>query len=130
MSIVPKNKIDLDACKNLRLASDAEVEQHLMELLPWLQDMNWPVATHVCDRLKSIGSPLVEPVAGILSGNDEVWKYWILSSLLNEISCETLRNFKTSLARLALSPTQAEISEELPAFAAQLLSKLETNRMN
>ncbi len=75
MNIAPTNKSDLDACNNLYLASDEEVSEKINELLVWVQDINWPVATSICERLKSIGSPLVEPLRKILPDSNEIWKY-------------------------------------------------------
>ena len=47
MSFVPKDKFDEDACGKLFLTSDKEVILALPELLEWLQDYNWPVASKV-----------------------------------------------------------------------------------
>ena len=84
MNIVPNNKCDLETCNNLSQATDEEVEEKIYELLEWVQDINWPVAPLICNRLKLIGNPLVEPVKKVLRSTDETWKYWVISNLLRE----------------------------------------------
>jgi hypothetical protein len=123
MNIVPANKSDLDACNNLMQASDEEVKEKIIELLEWVQDINWPVASHVCERLKNIGSPLVEPVRKILLGSDEVWKYWVISNLLSNASTETTCLLKGELEKIANNPTETERFEEVNLVAREVLSK-------
>ena len=95
----------------------------LNELLEWVQDINWPVAVHICERLKNIGSPLVEPVKNILLSNDETWKYWIISGLLSKASNETVRSLKAELENIANNPTEAEKAEEVNIVASEVLAK-------
>jgi Domain of unknown function (DUF5071) len=57
MRIVPEHKQDFDACSALSAAENSMVACQLSELLTWLQDMNWPVATLVEARIKSLGAP-------------------------------------------------------------------------
>ena len=123
MNIVPANKSDLDACNNLLQASDEEVKEKLNELLEWVQDINWPVAVHICERLKNIGSPLVEPVKNILLSTDEVWKYWVISGLLSKASNETICSLKTELENIVKNPTDAEKAEEVNIVASEVLVK-------
>lgn len=61
--------------------SDEELKPHLIELLQWLQDMNWPGAFRILDRLKkysdnralhSAVNICVENAKGV---NDDVWEY-------------------------------------------------------
>jgi hypothetical protein len=51
MKIVPSNKSDFEACNNLQVTSDEEVLKNIAELLEWLQDINWPEATKVIERI-------------------------------------------------------------------------------
>ncbi|WP_373273219.1 DUF5071 domain-containing protein, partial [Vibrio parahaemolyticus] len=54
-------------------------------MLEWLQDLNWPVADPVSQRLLQLNLELVEPLLLILSSDDDVWKYWIVSSFLHYV---------------------------------------------
>lgn len=82
MNFLPKSKDDIDSCKNLNSASEEEINDHIGELLFWLQDFNWPVAEPVLGRIIAVGEKLAEPVREILEGNDDIWKYWIVSRLI------------------------------------------------
>jgi hypothetical protein len=123
MKIVPTHKSDLDACINLSVASDEEVEKKISELLEWIQDINWPVAPLICERLKDIGAPLIEPVRNILSGGDDVWKYWVISNLLEVASKETVCQLRSELENIAKNPTESEKAEEVNIVASEVLVK-------
>lgn len=62
MRIVPHHKSDMVAIENLARATDEEIINEIYELLSWLQDMNWPVAVPICEKIKDLGVPLVEPI--------------------------------------------------------------------
>lgn len=121
MRTVPNNKHDLAATEALAQASDDLVENHVSELLKWLQDMNWPVADPICQRLKLLGTPLVAPIKWILSGEDEIWKYWILERLLPEANEVAIEGLRADLLRISNTPTPGEAEEELHILARDLL---------
>ena len=60
--------------------SDNELKPHLIELLEWLQDMNWPGAFRILDRLKkysdnnSFRSAINICIEKAKGCNDEVWE--------------------------------------------------------
>jgi len=60
--------------------SDEKLKPHLVELLEWLQDMNWPGAFCILDRLKrysdndSICNAINICVKKAKDCNDDVWK--------------------------------------------------------
>ncbi len=64
--IVPAHKSDLASIERLHTVGDAGVIAVLPELLEWLQDINWPVARGVLERVAVLGNELVEPVRSIL----------------------------------------------------------------
>jgi hypothetical protein len=125
MSIVPANKQDFAACKRLAAASDDEVRAQLRDLLAWLQDMNWPVAPLVAGRLGTLGLSLTAPLREILRGSDDVWKYWIVSSLLPSADRAVAESLREDLDRIVARPTLGEAREEVPA-AVQSLRKQST----
>lgn len=128
MSIVPKHKSDLASCKNLSTASDEEVVTKIPELLEWLQDMNWPVAPLVCERLKSIGDPLIVPLRKVLTGSDACWKYWIITCLLREAPNETVFSLREALETLANHPSSSEEAEGVHLEAREVLLVTFENR--
>ena len=123
MNIVPAHKTDLAACHNLSMASDEEVIEKMDELLEWVQDINWPVAPRICERLKNIGSPLIEPIRKILVGTDEIWKYWVISNILERASNEVVFSLKAELENIVKNPTESEVAEEVNIVAGEVLAK-------
>jgi hypothetical protein len=123
MKLVPTSKMDLEACANLSAANDEEIMPFVTSLLEWLQDMNWPVAPLVQERLAKLGSELVVPVRAVLNGNDNVWKYWLVSSFLPLVRAEVFRELSTEIERIASDPTGGEMNEGVHLAAEQLLSQ-------
>lgn len=123
MNIVPSNKFDVQACEELAKASDDIVIINIPELLEWVQDINWPVASLICDRLKNIGSPLVPHIKTILLGTDETWKYFVISGLLSKSSKKTICSLKPILNKIVESPTEHEKTEEVNIVALEVLTQ-------
>ena len=77
--------------------SDAVLEPYLDELLEWLQDLNWPGALAICERLKTFSGDLlkkhvisaVDKAEKMSNGEGTQWLVW-LSELLdnNELKKE------------------------------------------
>lgn len=123
MKLVPTSKVDFEACANLASVSDEEVVPFVNPLLEWLQDLNWPIAPLVQKRLARLGLELVAPVRTVLNGNDDVWKYWLVSSLLPLSKTEVLMALSAEIQRVASCPTEGERNEEVHLAAQQLLNQ-------
>lgn len=123
MDLVPTSKSDFEACKRLANASDADVGPVVPQLLEWLQDMNWPVAVHVRDRLAKVVTDIIEPVRTVLIGHDDIWKYWLVSSLLPQADSRVVTALSAELSRIAFRPTDGEKSEEVDVAAKDLLGR-------
>ncbi len=123
MNLVPASKDDFAACANLAAATDDQVARFAGELLEWLQDMNWPVARLVQQRLARTGTRLVEQIIEILGGDDEIWKFWIIASLLPSMSNDVIVALYPDLKRIAFSPTDKERIEEVDVEARRLLAR-------
>ena len=60
--------------------SDEKLKPHLIELLYWLQDMNWPGAFYILDRLQkysdddSMNNAINACIEKAIEFNDEVWE--------------------------------------------------------
>lgn len=60
------------------MLSDEEIEPYLFNLLEWIQDINWPGATWILDRLQRVSAEfLVRPLESAAkmasNNNDEIW---------------------------------------------------------
>jgi len=124
MNIVPTDKLDLDACDNLDEASDENVISNIEALLDWTQDINWPVAPLVINRLSSIGSKLAMPINKVLSGNDSAWKYLVITSLLPKLEPELKIEISHQLRKIVKSPTENDEQEEVNIVAREFLNGL------
>jgi len=120
--LVPKDKFDDEACANLQAASDEDLLPYIADLLECLQDLNWPIAGPVAERLSLLGNELVEPVLHILNSDDEMWKYWIISHFLYLVSDEVFQALRFKLNSICLHPTASEIAEEVHCVTCELLS--------
>jgi hypothetical protein len=118
--LVPRDKLDLERAEAAIGAGYPAVKPVLPELLEWLQDMNWPVARLLAPFLASIGAPLETDVRRVLESSDDIWKYWVIHSVVAK-SPELARLFWSELQRLASNPTENERAEELNELARGIL---------
>jgi hypothetical protein len=120
--LIPRNKMDVERAEAAVAAGYPAVSSILPELLEWMQDINWLVAGVLAPFLASIGSPLIPHIRRILRTDDEVWKHWIISYIIED-SREMAEVFRNELERLAYSPKENEIQEELDETARDILKK-------
>lgn len=123
MRIIPSDKFDIEACKNLAAASDVEVTPYISELLECLQDLNWPISAPVSDRLSVLGTELVIPLKEILKSTDEIWKYWIISNFLYKVDRKVVAGLMEELKHIESHPTEPEIKEEVYEEVCRLLKE-------
>ena len=120
--LVPSHKCDDEACANLKRSSNEQLLPYLDDLLEWLQDMNWPVAAPVAERLSLLGEELVAPITKVLNGDDDAWKYWLVCHLLHKVKPEVYRQLLFKLHSIKNNPTAAEVEEEVYAEVCVLLN--------
>lgn len=121
--LIPGHKGDFDACHRLLDASPEQIRRVLPELLVWLQDINWPVAPYILKALRPLDAALAPPVMDILAGDDEMWKYWIISNLLPQARTEVRQALHPHIVAIAKQPTPGEAAEEVNLAAAGLLAQ-------
>lgn len=107
------NKLIWEQCATiLAEKSDEKLEPYLAGLLEWLQDMNWPGATIILNRLlyfsgKELSSAVVKAVKSAINQNNgfgHIWLDW-LSQLLDN------KNLKTELPEKILLVLQKYIDD-------------------
>ncbi|MEP0006918.1 MAG: DUF5071 domain-containing protein [Balneola sp.] len=121
MNFIPSDKYDVQACKQLELTPQDEVLPFISDLLVWLQDYNWPVAPFVKQKLIQFDKELINPLKVILSGDDVIWKYFILTQLIPEVKSNVLNSLQPELKRIAYSPSEEEKSEEIDKHAIKYI---------
>lgn len=123
-NLVPENKYDLRAVKNLQKADYASIVPLLDQLLFWIADGNWPVARPMADFLAALGEPIVPAVRRVFNGNDTIHKYYCLLMIVPQLRPEALNCLIQDLERLAFNPCADEIAEEVTQLAQETLESL------
>ncbi len=127
MKFIPNDKFDLDSCEILQKSSYAEVRPKIRELLTWVQDVNWPVALPIMNVLGKYGIDLIEPISEVLNSKDEIWKYNVIVHLLPLLEISIIKKLEPEILRIALTPTETEIAEEVNEKANDIIKMLAEN---
>ena len=124
--LVPSGKSDVERAQAAVRAGYPVVGPVIGELLEWLQDGNWPVAHVLAPFLRDLGPvpSIVENLRTILDGEDDIWKYWVLWSIVDGWEATALLAIEPQLRRLAEHPSENELAEGVEEIAGKLLGKL------
>ncbi len=94
---------------------------HLPKLLEWLQDYNWPVARELQPLLVKAPLEIVPHIRNILKGDDDVWKYWVLSCLVKNLDSPIKNMLSGDVERIINHPTKGEIAEGVHIAAKEVM---------
>lgn len=120
---IPKDKFDNSHIEDMKVLSDDEIMPILLQLLEWIQDMNWPVAREILPVLAMHQEGIVPLILNILSlqETDDMWKYFIINSLLPLMTEKNLITILPSVQRIAFKPTKSEHDEEVDRISKDFL---------
>lgn len=119
---IPLNKFDIDGVKSLDTSNMSEFQHRIPYLLEWLEDLNWPVATHVAFLLLQQDPAVLRPyISKVLQGTDPIWKYNCLSQLVFYWPKIQVQPLKPDLMKIAIYPSENEIAEETNLIALKIL---------
>jgi hypothetical protein len=121
--LVPNDKSDVRRAEAAARAGYPAVAPILGRLIEWLQDYNWPVARVLVPFLQTIGAPLVPHIWHVLRTDDQVWKYWVIGTLIQSLPEDAAREFRPELERLAYNPLSAEQTQGLDETARAVLER-------
>ena len=116
------SKADFEATDAILALSDEHITPLIPHLLSWLQDLNWPVARSILPRLRSLGTRAVPAIRRVLRNDDEVWKYWCINHLADHLT-HLVGPLRIEIERIATSPTEAEIAEEVDQAAQEWMTR-------
>lgn len=119
IELIPKDKHDHDSIDKLEKLSYEEIKPIIPNLLEWLQDMNWPVASSVADVLRPFKENFTHEIIKILNTNDRMWEFWILINFCRDTSNPLLLK---EIERLAKYPTMVEIEDGVQEEAIAILN--------
>ncbi|KNC68936.1 DUF5071 domain-containing protein [Pseudoalteromonas ardens] len=119
LNFVPQNKHDLGACKNLCNLTSGELTSHVEILLPWLQDMNWPVALPISEKLAEANIEIVPFINEVLAGDDEIWKCNVIEHLIMKLKPDVMELALAEVVRIINSPSKSEADEGVNLIARE-----------
>lgn len=122
--LLPRHKTDDDRVEMIKKMDRDKILPLLPSLLEWIQDMNWPVAPSILKLLLTFPEEIVPHVQDVLSSDDDNWKWFILHFLVIELPVDSRVQFKEYLTRVAETPTQNELAEELDEIAKEILETI------
>ena len=117
--LLPKNKFDDSNIDKLYELTDEEIKPIIYDLLEWLQDYNWPIAPQI-EKVLILRENLVFPyISTILSGNDVMWKCWIMLYLIPNFSEEHKQFLKKDILKFINDSKTDEDTEALRESAIE-----------
>jgi len=111
----------LETILKIDLRETPDLIPHLLE---WTQDVNWPVAFPILEKLVAYPSETIPHINPILKTNDGIWKYNVIRYLLKELPLEYKSTFKGELERIVKKPTRDEIEDEVVEAATEVLKEV------
>lgn len=127
MSIVPKEKFDIETAKALSGIGSSDIIRDIDALLEWLQDPNWPVYPFVLERLLQLKGGFEDSTRKILQGEDSIWKYWIISDFISALPEDKREEFHSELELLMLRSTDSDNVEGVITVVENLLNQGKDN---
>ena len=121
--LLPRDKHDTNRAAALTALGLERALPVIPEILKWMQDLNWPVATVFQPLLVDAGASLAVFVKPLLSSEDNVWKYNLLVSIVSR-SPALAAALQTELMHLASTPTAEEQVEGVTEEARTILSNM------
>jgi hypothetical protein len=119
--LIPTNKFDTEKIRQLVKVDRKDIVPILPQLMEWIQDMNWPVATPVLELLVTFPEEVVPLIKDVIATDDGNWKYWCLRDLVPRLPLDSQKHLKDELLKLAHFPTEDDKAEELDELAGDIL---------
>ncbi len=122
---LPIHKTDIAAAERIVDAGMPSIEPILGGILEWMQDCNWPVAHVLYKVFDGMGVEVVPHIKRIFKSNDDIWKYWMIVSVVPQLSSAAKSELHEEIKRIAEHPTKGEVTEEVTLEAKEYLENEE-----
>jgi hypothetical protein len=125
--LIPRNKSDDSHIVDLMTIKETDVYPILPDLLEWIADVNWPVASAVLKVLARFPNsviPLIQTALDILA-KDDILKYNIIVHLLPLFSIEKQHTLYYDVKRICDNLTDSEKHEAVWEAACDFIEKME-----
>ncbi|HOH37098.1 MAG TPA: DUF5071 domain-containing protein [Spirochaetota bacterium] len=125
---IPKNKFDVVSVSELSKYEYSFYKPILGNLFEWIQDINWPVAKVIIPLLIKAEKDIIPYVKDILNSNDSIWKYWVISQVVDGMDSivkkTILIELKEDFESIIDNPTIEDKSEELDILITNLMNSI------
>lgn len=123
-NLLPGNKNDVEQAKKLKDLDRSQVLLLLPDLIGYTKDINWPVAPIVVETLLRFPTEIIPSVQAVLAEDDDNWKWFLLNYLVSKLPLDSKFHFKGYLIRVAETPTESEMAEELDYLSKSILETM------
>jgi len=127
-ALIPKDKFDTSTLDTLMSLKESDLSILLPELILWIADMNWPVATEILPVLSKYPDSIVPLIKESLVADqdDDILKIYIISYLVPRLPKDYQLMLYDDINRIAKNPTESEAYEETAEIALEWLDKIST----
>lgn len=125
LHFIPKDKYDVSVIPEIKNLKPSEISLIAPSLLEWLADINWPVAIPLAEELVRFHKELIPAIKHILykDNTDNIWKYWIISILVNKFPIESILLLKEELLEISGLIIKDVDDELLKEIAVEIIKK-------
>lgn len=121
---LPRDKHDFKRTNQLYSLDPSILVSIIPSLVEWLQDMNWPISKEIANLLLEYPEDTIPYIKDVLNTNDDIWKEWCLRYFVMKLPSDLIKEFTPQLIRMATTPTEGELLEEVNETAQMILSKI------
>ncbi|MBU5445553.1 DUF5071 domain-containing protein [Paenibacillus sp. MSJ-34] len=122
--IIPKHKLDFDSINKLKAHDKDALRPIVPDLLMWLQDINWPIASEISDILLQFDKELFPYIREVLHSDDSLWKYSILIKIIDRMAPTDKFELKQDLEKLSNNPDLNDKEEGIDEISKEILQSL------
>lgn len=142
---IPQDKSDDSHIEQLKKLTADEIAPIMAGLLEWTQDYNWPISREIIDIVIQFQEVAIPHMLEILQPDPHIfqtictkkidgkyplfescyvgiWKYWLIGCVIPFFTKENQEILLPSIQRIALCPTEVEITEEASEVAQDYLN--------
>nr|WP_141500424.1 DUF5071 domain-containing protein [Paenibacillus luteus] len=124
---LPRDKHDFERVAQLHYLDKSILIPIIPTLVEWLQDINWPIAMEVANVLLKHPAESIPHIKNVLKTKDDIWKEWCLRFFVEELPNPYIEQFRADLIRIAYSPTEGELLEEVNETALKILDLMKND---
>lgn len=123
-NLIPRHKLDFENVNKIKECDKNSIRLIMPELFEWLRDVNWPIASEISDILLLFDVELIPYIRMVLNSKDAMWKYTILTRIVNRIDLSASDQLIEDLVRLSNYPKPYDVEEGIDELSKELLQSI------